>query len=138
MHPHKLLEPYTYQKPVQNHKPVHSKFQPINNRPRPIPVYAKPTLSLYGPVPTYARPAPLPSFADLGAKDEPAEVSDQVDDVENLKQNTETDKDKKPEKLIIAPKKVLQTKEELMKIAVERLKELEKLKEEGLLSLNPN
>ena len=108
---------------------------------------------------TYHKPAPLPTFVNLGpgsgfyqeATETPAEEEAPADDVEAvadivvLRDSVKTSGSGKPEKLVVAiPEKdnegseiITMTKEELIEIAVERLKEMEELKEDGLVVLEP-
>merc|ERR1711892_224937 len=138
---HKPSPAYHKPAPVY-HKPAHS----YHNTPAYVPhVYAKhPT--------TYRKPAPLSGFVNLGqvytateasAEEEaPVEVIDDVADVVDLKEGDKSSGSGKPEKLVLENKetnseKMAMTKEELIEIAIERIKEMEELKEDGLVVLEP-
>merc|ERR1711892_1504305 len=140
---HKPAHSYHNPKPAPLYK---SAGPPYHNTPAYVPhVYAKhPT--------TYRKPAPLSGFVNLGpfytateapAEEEaPVEVIEDVVDVVDSKESDKSSGIGKPEKLVLKTKetnseKIAMTKEELIEIAVERIKEMEELKEDGLVVLEP-
>merc|ERR1711892_255357 len=140
---HRPAPSYHKTKPVPLYK---SAGHPYHHTPAYVPhVYAK------HPTP-YRKPAPLSGFVNLGqfytateasAEEEaPVEVIDDVADVVDLKESDKSSGSGKPEKLVLENKetnseKMAMTKEELIEIAVERIKEMEELKEDGLVVLEP-
>merc|ERR1711892_1021694 len=140
---HRPAPSYHKTKPVPLYK---SAGPPYHHTPAYVPhAYAKhPT--------TYRKPAPLSGFVNLGpfytateasAEEEaPVEVIDDVADVVDLKESDKSSGSGKPEKLVLETKetnseKIAMTKEELIEIAIERIKEMEELKEDGLVVLEP-
>lgn len=75
----------------------------------------------------------------------PADVVEAVADIVDVRDGDKSSGSGKPEKLVVAipennnecSQKITMTKEELIEIAVERLKEMEELKEDGLVVLEP-
>merc|ERR1712106_168496 len=154
---HKPSPAYHKPAPVY-HKPAHS-----YHKPKPAPLYksAGPPYHhtpayvphVYAKHPTtYRKPAPLSGFVNLGpfytATEAPAEeeatveVIDDVADVVDLKESDKSSGSGKPEKLVLETEEtnsenMAMTKEELIEIAVERIKEMEELKEDGLVVLEP-
>merc|ERR1711913_28474 len=137
-----------YHKPA----PVYGKPVPIYHKPKPVPVHkiAGPpyphTSSSYEP-----KPAAHPAFVNLGpvyapteapAEEEaPEDVKDaEVAEVVALREEDKSSESGESEKLVVndtGSKTLSLTKEELIEIAVERMKEMEELKEDGLVVLEP-